>query len=291
MSVHLLALVLGLAIQANDNRVAAGITTGRQVHVSLDARMGIWHPDGDSGQGVPIQAFAERGKAPQIPGPLIRVPAGTVIVASVHNSIRGTVLTMHGMMDRPARRDSSFEVPFGKTHIVRFRAGAPGTFFYWGATGKESIGNRFGADSQLSGGFIVDPPGVKAVHDRVFVIGQWINVRDKAGAPNFNYELDVINGRAWPHTERLSYAQNETVHWRWINASLGGHPLHLHGFYFNVNSRGDGVADNIFANSDPQVTEVRGARKHLHDDLARGSARKLAVSLPSRLSHHWTHAH
>ncbi len=256
MCVHLLAIVLGLAIAANDNRVPAGTTTGTQLHVSLDARVAIWHPDGDHTQGIPIQAFAEVGKAPQIPGPLIRVPAGTEIVASVHNSIRGTILMVHGMFDRPSSRDSAFDVPFGKTHIVRFRAAAPGTFFYWGTTAKKRIANRFGGDSQLSGAFIVDPPGAKIVNDRVFVIGQWINVRDKNGGPNFNYELDVINGRAWPHTERLSYLQNATVHWRWINTSQGSHPLHLHGFYFKVNSRGDGIADNVSANSDPEVTEL-----------------------------------
>lgn len=256
MSVHLLAILAALAIQANDNRIAAGTMTGKQLHVSLDARYAIWHPDGDDAAGVPIQAFAETGKAPQIPGPLIRVALGTEIVASVHNSIRGRVLTLHGMMNRPAGRDSAIGIPYGKTQVIRFRAGAPGTYFYWATTGKESIGNRFGADSQLSGAFIVDPPGAKAVNDRVFVIGQWINVRDKKGAPNFNYELDVINGRAWPHTERLSYAQNATVHWRWINASLGSHPLHLHGFYFKVESRGDGIADNVSSNSDSEVTEL-----------------------------------
>lgn len=256
MSVHLLAIVLGLAIQANDNRVAAGVTTGAQLHLSLDARVAMWHPDGDRSRGIPIEAFAETGKAAQIPGPLIRVAAGTEIVARVHNSIRGTVLTMHGMENRPATRDSAFAVPFGKTHIVRFRAGAPGTFFYWATTGKEGIGNRFGADSQLSGAFVVDRPGAKAVNDRIFVIGQWVNVRNKRGGPNLDYELDVINGRAWPYTERLVYEQHATVHWHWINAAIGSHPLHLHGFYFKVDSRGDGIADNVQTNSDQQVTEL-----------------------------------
>jgi len=256
MCVHMLAILLSLAVQANDNRIAAGITRGSQLHVSLNALQAIWHPDGNGGAGIPIQSFAEAGKAPQIPGPLIRVRRGTEIVASVHNAIRGTVLTMHGMVNRPARRDSAIRIPFGKTQVIRFRAGAPGTYFYWATTASQPIANRFGADSQLSGAFIVDPPDAQAGSDRVFVIGQWINVRDKNGGPNFNYELDVINGRAWPHTERLSYAQNATVHWRWINASIGSHPLHLHGFYFKVDSRGNGIADNLSDNPDPEVTEL-----------------------------------
>lgn len=248
------------AAAANDNRIAAGRLAHAELHVSLDARMVAWYPDGEGGAGIPIQAFAETGKRAQIPGPLIRVTLGTTIVASVHNAIPGSVLTMHGMMDRPTDRDSAVRVPFGTTHIIRFRAGAPGTYLYWGATSARTIHSRFGSDSQLSGAFVVDSPSSStARNDRVFVIGQWINVRSKNGDPNFDYELDVINGRAWPHTERLSYERNAAVHWRWVNSSFGSHPLHLHGFYFTVDSRGDGLADNIYRNAsdrDREVTEL-----------------------------------
>ena len=57
----------------------------------------------------------------------------------------------------------------------------------------------------------------------------------------------AINGRSWPHTERLAYGVGETVRMRLINASGGVHPMHLHGFYFRVDSRGDELADTVFA--------------------------------------------
>jgi FtsP/CotA-like multicopper oxidase with cupredoxin domain len=71
----------------------------------------------------------------------------------------------------------------------------------------------------------------------------------------------VINGRSWPHTERLSYKVGDTVRMRLINASGTVHPMHLHGFYFNVDSRGDERADTVFASGTSRrmvVTERLG---------------------------------
>jgi FtsP/CotA-like multicopper oxidase with cupredoxin domain len=249
------------AIRANDNLVVAGQFARHELHLSLDARWGRWYPDGPNGTAVPIQAFAEDGKIPQVPGPLIRVPAGTIVVVRIRNSIPDTRLTVHGLMDRPALRDSSFDVPFAQTRLVRFRAGVAGTYYYWGSTTGSSLTRRFGADSQLNGALVIDPPNIDArtPRDRIFVIGQWINVRNDKGLPDFKYELGVINGRAWPETERLSYARGSTVHWRLIDAAFGYHPMHLHGFYFRVDSRGDGAAETVYrsdADRDLRVTEL-----------------------------------
>ena len=57
----------------------------------------------------------------------------------------------------------------------------------------------------------------------------------------------VINGQSWPHTERLAYTVGDTVRIRVINAGGAVHPMHLHGFYFNVDSRGDERTDGVFA--------------------------------------------
>ena len=35
----------------------------------------------------------------------------------------------------------------------------------------------------------------------------------------------------------------DSVRWRWINASPAPHPMHLHGFYFDVGSLGNGTRD------------------------------------------------
>jgi len=56
----------------------------------------------------------------------------------------------------------------------------------------------------------------------------------------------VINGLSWPATERFTYELGQRVRWRVINLSSQPHPLHLHGFYFEVNSLGDGLRDSLF---------------------------------------------
>jgi FtsP/CotA-like multicopper oxidase with cupredoxin domain len=59
--------------------------------------------------------------------------------------------------------------------------------------------------------------------------------------------LSTINGRSWPSTERLHYAVGDTVHWRVVNASTDSHPMHLHGFYYEVDAHGDVMRDSTYA--------------------------------------------
>jgi FtsP/CotA-like multicopper oxidase with cupredoxin domain len=59
--------------------------------------------------------------------------------------------------------------------------------------------------------------------------------------------LFVVNGLSWPNTERLSYTVGDTAHWRVINSTGDSHPMHLHGFYFRVEGKGDGTRDTTFA--------------------------------------------
>lgn len=56
----------------------------------------------------------------------------------------------------------------------------------------------------------------------------------------------MINGRLWPHTERLYYAVGDTVRMRLINAGAAVHPMHLHASRFNVDSRGDEREDDVY---------------------------------------------
>ncbi|MGH7634150.1 MAG: multicopper oxidase domain-containing protein, partial [Gemmatimonadaceae bacterium] len=109
-----------------------------------------------------------------------------------------------------------------------------------------TVGERTKEDAQLTGAIIVDRADAPPPADRVFVIGMW---GDTAGHALMVRKriLVTVNGRSWPHTERLSYALGDTVRWRLINASADAHPMHLHGFYFHVDSRGDGLSDSVYA--------------------------------------------
>jgi FtsP/CotA-like multicopper oxidase with cupredoxin domain len=255
----LLAVVTAFSmILANDNRIPAGTLDHGELHVSLDARWGMWYPDSPAHEGVAMQAFAEAGKPLEDPGPLIRVPVGSEIIMRMRNSVPGTVLTIHGLVDRPSDQDRPVSIPYGSERIIRFRAGAAGTFDYWATTsGVASFAARTKWDSQLGGAIVVDPPGSdeRKPDDRVFVISTWLNVYDSSNNPVFRYDLHVINGRAWPYTERLSYDAGSIVRWRVVDLSAGGHPMHLHGFYFRVTSRGDGIGEVDYPLAD-QISEV-----------------------------------
>ena len=250
------SLLLGSGIRApvaerafaNDNRISAGTLANGVLTVALELRPSVWMPNGDSGIAIPIAAFAEVGKAPSIPGPLLRVASGTEIRASLRNrlAVRAVV---RGLRDHDGRADSLVLAP-GEMRDVDFTARATGTHFYFARiTTSPDVMSR-GADSQLAGALIVDPPGSgeaqDAVRDRVFVITAW---EDSLRDPKLRYgrpQLFAINGLSWPHTEHLSYTLGDTVRWRVINASQHGHPMHLHGFYFSVSSRGTNLADTLY---------------------------------------------
>jgi len=232
-------------IQASDNRSPRGTLTDGVLTLDLEAREGVWFPEQHDGPGLRVEAFAEPGHPPQIPGPLIRVPEGTEIHVRIRNTLPGATLAIHGLHTRPGNPGETMQLAPGDQREVRFRAGKPGTYYYWATTTGKNLPERYGIDSQLTGALIIDPQGTKA-DDRVFVIGWWEKPELRAlGGDPFTRGRNaiVINGRAWPYTERLSYQVGDSVHWRWINAGQGNHPMHLHGTYYAVDSVGDGERD------------------------------------------------
>lgn len=229
----------------NDNRVSAGRLSGGVLTLALEIRETTWYLLGDDQPGAPILAFAETGKVPQMPGPLVRVPLGTRLEIAVTNRHDSTIV-VRGLSGRRQPIMDSLVVAPGATATARFTADVEGTFYYWAAGAGRGFMDRMYEDSQLHGAFVVDPPGGQVAPDRVFVIGAWVSAKDEKGEPDFDYEYMVINGRPWPHTERLAYAQGDSVRWRIVNASPAPHPLHLHGFYYRVDARGDAQRDTLY---------------------------------------------
>ncbi len=241
-------------VHINDNRKAAGVLKNGVLALHLETRVATWHPDADNDPGVQVQAFAEVGRPAEIPGPLIRVPAGTVVDLSLRNAIPKTLLVVHGLSSRPldtAAGAESVTVDAEATRRMRFRLDAPGTYYYWGTTTGRRFGVRIHEDAQLTGAIVVDEPlklgSVAPARDRIFVIGM---MSDTTGGETLREDrkhlLFVINGRSWPHTERLSYYLGDTIRWRVLNATADPHPMHLHGTYYNVESRGDGERDTTY---------------------------------------------
>src|SRR5262245_40886744 len=69
----------------NQNRHPAGTLKDGTLTLSLDIVEAGYQPEGERDPVVRILAFAEPGKPPTVPGPLLRAPVGTMVRLTVHN--------------------------------------------------------------------------------------------------------------------------------------------------------------------------------------------------------------
>ena len=245
-------------IVSNDNRVPAGHLRKGVLSVSIEARTGVWEPGGAGGPKITVAAFAEAGRPLQNPGPLLRVPLGTTIRASVTNRLTAP-LWIYGMGRTRGYASDTFDIAPGATREITFQPDAPGTFYYSGRTSRGPVSARFGDDGQLNGVIVVDAPGTRAsTSDRIFLISAWFTIDSTTRSGIGPDGTIAFNGRIWPHTEPLTATQGDSLHWRFVNVSILEHPLHLHGFYFRVDAKGDGVRDTAFAPAEGRlaVTET-----------------------------------
>ncbi|MGH9509484.1 MAG: multicopper oxidase domain-containing protein [Terriglobales bacterium] len=248
--------------RANDNRTPAGTLRNGVLTLRLEIVETVWYPQQEGGPHLPVDAFAEEEKAPQVPGPLLRVPEGTLIHATIRNRLP-VPMFVQGLHERPGF-GAPLEVAPGGIREVRFTAGTPGTYYYFAGSTPQTIAQLaqitfltplddqfapFGKEALLSGALIVDPAGA-ATDDRVFVIGLWMTGLAKGPFR----EVLTINGKAWPNTERLSYQLGEKVRWRWVNTTVDNHAMHLHGFYYRLNGVGDGERDQAFVEGQQRQT-------------------------------------
>ena len=120
--VTVLALLTGGArenslpsVLPNDNRSPAGHFAHDTLELHLVVGMAVWRPEADSGPSIEVAAFREEGKSPQVPGPLIRVPTGTVIAATIRNELADSTLRIYGLVTRPATVHDSVIIPPGQS--------------------------------------------------------------------------------------------------------------------------------------------------------------------------------
>ncbi len=247
---HLPAPPAAVAL-ANDNRTPAGTLHDGVLSLRLVAGPVAWRPDGPDGCALSVRAFAEEGKRFTIPGPLVRVRAGTQVRVTLRNALP-VALWVRGLQDRKAgTRLDSVEVAPGVSREFAFVASTPGSWFYWaGAIASRTPASD--ANGQLVGALVVDSAGGPPRDDRVLVLTRW----NPTGLPaNKGFQLNAFNGRSWPNTERLTYTANDSVRWQLINASNTTHEMHLHGFFFRIDRRGF-VIDTAFTRP-PGFTPMR----------------------------------
>lgn len=242
----------------NDHREIAGVMRDGEYALALELRRTTWRPNAPSELAVDVPAFAEAGRAASIPGPLIRVGAGTRLRITIRNDLVQRAV-VHGLHDHEGGRDSVVLAP-GESREVSFVARRAGTFAYFART--TATPGLFGRrdDSQLMAAFVVDPAGTdpRAANrrERVMVITAWDDTVRNPASPYGPRQVFAINGRSWPFTERLAYGKGDSVRWRVLNLSQHAHPMHLHGTHFSVRSRGTPFADSTLgAGSRTVVTE------------------------------------
>ncbi len=229
-------------IVTHDNRSPAGDLNSGTLTLNLEIRKGDWYPEAEDGPHIGVYAFAESGKAPMIPGPLIRVRQRTKLDVTVKNQLQ-VPMVLHGFCTRPGP-DAPVTVGPGEKHRFVFDAGAPGTYFYWAGNPEATIAigaKRYTDETQLSGAFVVDGPDSRP-DERIFVLGLW---REETETRAELKEFAVINGRSWPYTERLKLHAGDQVVWHWVNSSTGNHPMHMHGSYYRVLTRGDWRSETV----------------------------------------------
>jgi FtsP/CotA-like multicopper oxidase with cupredoxin domain len=164
-------------MQVNQNRQPVGTRNGATLTLSLDIVEAGFQAEGDHDPVVRALAFAEPGKAPVVPGPLIRAPIGTTVQLTLRNRSDSGLVFGGFRRGISADRDT-FQLAAGATRTVTFRLDRVGNYFYWGAlAGLKSYDERFWLDSQLTGALIVDPVGAPAPspNERIWVVTEWFH--------------------------------------------------------------------------------------------------------------------
>ena len=247
-------------IQANRNLQSAGVLKDDILRIELEVSWGDFYMEDENRPGLHMVAIGEKGKLPSIPAPLIRVEEGTTIQATIYNSLPDSTISVFGLQSRPSEDvDSLFILP-GESKTVEFSAGASGTYLYNVQLGNYKSNFDLGEEDQLNGAFVIDPKGAK-VKDRILVINIFSFKVPEIDSVVWLESL-TINGKSWPYTELMELEVGETVRWKVINASVRNHPMHLHGFYYDVLSSGKMLQDDIYQPEDRRkvVTEFMTGR-------------------------------
>lgn len=241
--------------QFEDFRRAAGTRVADTLKASLSIREVLWRPEGPAGAKLNAFTFVEDGQPAKVPGPLLRAPAGTMVQVTLSNTL-GVQMVVFGLQDHSAGRGiDSVVIAAGARTTVAFRVTTAGTYYYWArvrpavqhptAPVPDDWPSGEKGEGPLVGALIVDATGTLPPRgERIMLISRWLDDDDPRVHHDPAFKM-MINGASWPTTERLRYTVGDTVRWRIINASATQHPMHLHGFYFNVTAQGSVSLDTI----------------------------------------------
>ena len=176
----------------------------------------------------------------QSPGPTIECVEGDKLRIFVTNKLpEHTTIHWHGVL-LPNGMDgvgglTQPQIPVGKTFVYEFQMNKSGTFMYH-PHADEMVQMAMGMM-----GFIVvhpkDPGFMRVDRDFVFLINAY-DVDPGSHTPKVNTMLDFNlwswNSRVFPGIDPLAVRRGDRVRIRIGNLTMTNHPMHLHGYDFEV---------------------------------------------------------
>ena len=187
--------------------------------------------------GMVVDCWGYNG---QTPGPTIEAVEGDRVRIYVTNRLpERTSVHWHGVllpngMDGVSGLTQPHMEP-GETYVYEFTLRQSGTLMYHPHS-DEMVQMALG----MMGFFVVHPRAPEAPRvDRDFCImlHEWA-IPPGTSRPNpavmTDFNLFTFNGRVWPGTAPLVVKKGERVRVRLGNLSMDSHPIHLHGFQFEV---------------------------------------------------------
>jgi FtsP/CotA-like multicopper oxidase with cupredoxin domain len=176
----------------------------------------------------------------QSPGPTIECVEGDKVRIFVTNKLpEHTTIHWHGIL-LPNGMDgvgglNQPQIPVGKTFVYEFTLTKSGTFMYH-PHADEMVQMAMG----MMGFLVVHPRSpefMRVDRDFVFLINAY-DIKPGAWTPSVNTMLDFNlwswNSRVFPGIDHLVVRKGDRVRIRMGNLTMTNHPIHLHGYEFEV---------------------------------------------------------
>jgi len=181
----------------NANVTPAGTLRAGVLTLALEAKPTMWYPEGGARPGREVAAFAEASKAPLVPGPLIRVSAGTTVRLSIRNTFERDTIVFHvpfaARGATAADGVDSVVIAPGALGEVSFAAAVPGNYFYRARTNAD-LDRRLTIAGAMAGALVIDSAEAPRPRDRVMVLLASTDSANAAGLPLGDSVIFSING-------------------------------------------------------------------------------------------------
>jgi manganese oxidase len=191
----------------------------------------------EMGEGMTAYLWGYNG---QSPGPTIEAVEGDRVRIFVTNKLpEHTTIHWHGMI-LPNGMDgvtglTQPGIPAGKTFVYEFDLVKSGTFMYH-PHGDEMVQMAMG----MMGFFVVhpkDPEFMRVDRDFVFLLNAF-DIDPGTYVPRVmemtDFNLWCWNSRVFPDIDPLVVSKNDRVRVRVGNLTMTNHPIHMHGYDFEV---------------------------------------------------------